>query len=109
MKTAARNPKTIAAEFVAAARKAGWIVTVKESIVTISKHFAANDRAAFVACDSEYYGILTMVPARGGSIWGTDGGSVGGYSAMLHGFFTMHQSGVGKRVAAAIAAELRRK
>lgn len=106
MKTAARNPKTIAADFVAAARKAGYTVRIDGTIVSITKHFAANDRAAFVECDSEYYGILSMVPARGGSMWGTDGGGVGGYSAMLHGCFTMKQSGVGARIAAAIAAEL---
>lgn len=106
MKTAARNPKTIAADFVAAARKAGYTVRIDGAIVRIIKHFAPNDRAAFVECDSEYYGILSMVPARGGSMWGTDGGSVGGYSAIVNGCFEMKMSGVGARVAAAIAAEL---
>jgi hypothetical protein len=47
-----------------------------------------------VQLDGEYYGILSMVKARGGSMWGTDGSGVGGYSAMLHGCFTMNISGV---------------
>jgi hypothetical protein len=43
-----------------------------------------------------------MVKARGGSMWGTDGSGVGGYSAMLHGCFTMNISGVSPAFIAAI-------
>jgi hypothetical protein len=103
MNTATKTA-TIAREFVAACRKAGWQVSSRDSVVTIRKHFTANSREEFVSLDGEYYGLLSMVPARGGSMWGTDGSGVGGYSAMLHGCFEMNVSGVGERMIAAINA-----
>jgi hypothetical protein len=93
-----------AREFAAACKAAGWQYAVREGTVTIRKHFAPGDEAEFVRLDGEYYGLLALVPARGGSIWGTDGGGVGGYSAILHGCFTMNVSGVNKGFAAALAA-----
>lgn len=93
-----------AREFAAACEAAGWVYAVREGIVTIRKYFAAGDGKAFVALDGEYYGILSLVPARGGSVWGTDGCGVGGYSAILHGEFVMNVSGVNKKFLAALAA-----
>ena len=93
---------TAAREFVTAALSAGWKISSRENIVTITKHFAPNDRDAFVQLDGEYYGILSLVKARGGSMWGTDGSGVGGYSAMTHGCFTMNVSGVSKPMIDAI-------
>lgn len=88
------STKTAAANFAAAARNAGWMVSTRDNVVTITKHFTPNSRDEFVQLDGEYYGILSMVKARGGSMWGTDGSGVGGYSAILHGVFTMNVSGV---------------
>lgn len=88
------STKTAAANFAAAARDAGWTVSSRDNVVTITKHFTPNSRDEFVKLDGEYYGILSLVKARGGSMWGTDGSGVGGYSAMLHGCFTMNISGV---------------
>lgn len=102
MKTATSKTARIAAEFVNAATAAGWKVSVRGNVVSIFKGFDCGSREQFVALDGEYYGILSMVPARGGSMWGTDGSGVGGYSAMLHGLFTMNVSGVSERMAAAI-------
>jgi len=91
-----------ASKFFAAAFAAGFHVTTRENIVTITKHFTPGSQSEFVAIDQEYYGILSMVPARGGSMWGTDGSGVGGYSAMLHGLFQMNISGVSKSFIAAL-------
>ena len=96
------STKTAAANFAAAARNAGWTVSSRENVVTITKHFTPNSRDEFVQLDGEYYGILSMVKARGGSMWGTDGSGVGGYSAMLHGVFTMNVSGVSPAFIAAL-------
>jgi hypothetical protein len=96
------STKTAAAKFAAAAREAGWKISSRENVVTITKHFTPNSREEFVKLDGEYYGILSLVAARGGSIWGTDGSGVGGYSAMLHGVFTMNISGVSPAFIAAI-------
>lgn len=96
------STKTAAANFAAAARNAGWMVTTRDNVVTITKHFTPNSRDEFVKLDGEYYGILSLVRARGGSMWGTDGSGVGGYSAMLHGCFTMNISGVSPAFIAAL-------
>ncbi len=96
------STKTAAANFAAAARDAGWKISSRENVVTITKHFTPNSRDEFVKLDGEYYGILSLVKARGGSIWGTDGSGVGGYSAMLHGVFTMNISGVSPAFIAAL-------
>lgn len=99
-----KTTKTTAAarEFAAAARAAGWQISTRDNVVTITKHFTPGSREQFVALDGEYYGILSMVKARGGSMWGTDGSGVGGYSAMLHGCFTMNVSGVSPSFIAAL-------
>lgn len=96
------STKTAAAKFAAAAREAGWKISARENVITITKHFTPNSRDEFVKLDGEYYGILSLVKARGGSIWGTDGSGVGGYSAMLHGVFTMNISGVSQEFIAAL-------
>jgi hypothetical protein len=96
------STKTAAANFAATARNAGWKISTRDNVVTITKHFAPNSRDEFVKLDGEYYGILSMVKVRGGSMWGTDGSGVGGYSAMLHGVFTMNISGVSPAFIAAL-------
>lgn len=93
---------TAAREFVTAALNAGWRISSRENVVTITKGFTAGSREEFVRLDGEYYGILSLVKARGGSMWGTDGSGVGGYSAMLHGVFTMNVSGVSDNMIDAI-------
>lgn len=96
------STKTAAANFAAAARNSGWTISTRDNVVTITKHFTPNSREEFVQLDGEYYGILSLVKARGGSMWGTDGSGVGGYSAMLHGVFTMNVSGVSPAFIAAL-------
>jgi hypothetical protein len=105
MKTAIKTTKTLATarKFVAAARSAGWRISSRENVVTITKGFTAQSREGFVQLDGEYYGILSILPWKG-SMWGTDGSGVGGYSAMLHGVFTMNVSGVADRMIDAIYA-----
>lgn len=93
---------TAAREFVTAALNAGWRISSRENVVTITKGFTAGSREEFVQLDGEYYGILSLVKARGGSMWGTDGSGVGGYSAVLHGVFTMNVSGVSDKMIDAI-------
>lgn len=95
--------------FVAACRDSGWSVHITpeslgggSNVVSITKHFAPNDRDAFVRLDGEWYGLLSMLKARGGSMWGTDGSGVGGHSAMIHGCFKMNVSGVRDTMAKAI-------
>ena len=100
----------IAHDFIAFARKLGWQPSVrtiggdiKNATVTIQKAIAPNCNESFSAADWQYHAILSILPqTRPGSIWGTDGGSVGGYSAMRHGVFFMNMTGVDVRVLRAL-------
>ncbi len=93
-----------AAKFADACKAAGWRWSVRGNVVSVAKHFSPGDNAAYVAADGEYYGLLSLVSARGGSMWGSDGSGVGGYSALLHGHFVENVSGVSKGFAAALAS-----
>lgn len=92
------------AAFIAACNQHGFTYEVDECLVRISKRFTPGDLAAFTACDAAYYEVLRLAPLRGGSVWGTDGGSVGGHVAVKNGRFVMNKSGSGARFLAALAA-----
>lgn len=94
----------IARDIVSTATEYGWTVDVRRDILTIQKVFTAGSVSEFTMADSEYYLILGKLPTvRAGSIWGTDGGGVGGLSAIEKGVFSMHKSGGSKRVLSAIS------
>ena len=90
----------------AEADRLGWTFTRVQHtggcVVTIQKRIARTPEA-FVQADGEYYSILGMIPrTQPGSDWGTDGGGVGGVSAMNSGVFTMNRSGCSKLVCKAL-------
>lgn len=101
-KTIKPTASEIARDFYTAAKAGNWRIDARSEIVTIIRNFTPNDNNAFVACDMEYFDILSRLRAKGGSMWGTDGGGIGGYSALMSGCFKMNVSGVGKRVIAEI-------
>lgn len=92
------------ATFVAACTNHGFDYEVSNGIVRISKRFTPGDLDAFAECDAVASCILDLAPLRGGSVWGTDGGSVGGHAAVKSGFFRMNKSGSGARFLAALSA-----
>lgn len=97
------NTTTTAAEFLAEARSLGFSVSAKPGIVTITRCFAPGDSAAFVACDGDGPALLASVPTvASGSVWGTDGASVGGMVAIQNGRYKLNVSGVSKRFTTAI-------
>lgn len=103
MQTIAKvSPQEAARRFVEECRSAGWSWSAKDRIVTIRKSFPEGNSDEFVKCDNEAHHILRGVPLRGGSVWGTDGGSVGGYSAMVNGCYVLNKSGSGKAFLAAL-------
>ncbi len=95
---------THAARFLDIATKAGFRVVLKDTVgvVAITKDFAPGDKAAFIDCDATASHVLDELPARGGSRWGTDGGSVGGHYAITHGMYCLNQSGVALRFTKAL-------
>jgi len=93
-----------AANWHAAVRSLGYRVNARGCIVTLTKHFPAGDHAAFADCDMTAPSLLYRLPATApGSTWGTDGGSVGGYSAIKNGHYSLNRSGISKRVVAKLA------
>lgn len=81
----------------------GFTYLIKSSsVICISKKFPIGDRAAFVDCDMTACDILGKAPLKGGSIWGTDGGSIGGAVALKTGQFYMNKSGDGVRFMTAL-------
>lgn len=94
-----------AAEFIAEATKLGFTVRARGRIVEVTKRFTPGDTAAFVAADGNGPHLIAMVPTvTAGSVWGTDGGGVGGHAAIANGIYTLKVSGVAARFATAIKA-----
>jgi hypothetical protein len=95
-------------EFKAECLKYGWNINIKsDSVISINKSFTPGDNDKLVECDMEYYHLLSMVPLKGGSIWGTDCGGVGAMSALKSGLFVMNKSGnSGKRFMQALRKAL---
>lgn len=100
--------KIQAQSFISAAQEYGFDVLVRGSIITLSKRFTPNDKSAFADCDMTYSIVFGHVPARGGSEWGTDGGSVGGAIGLQKGEFVMNKSGVNKTFLKALQKEYAR-
>ena len=83
-----------AKKFLDELKRLGWTLDRCEpGLVEIYKTFTPNDREAFSRCDSEGYALMDLVPLRGGSIWGTDGGSVGGAVGLKEGWYRLKKSG----------------
>ena len=90
--------KETASKILAVAKELGWDVTVRGSILTITKS-GINSKDDFVRADMEYYSILGLLPSTSaGSIWGTEGGGIGALSAMSSRVFKMNKSGGSVRV-----------
>lgn len=87
--------KEIAQKIADQCKALGWTCGVGGNrILRISKTFKPNDTNAYVAADGEWYSILSLLPTTSpGSTWGTDGSSVGGYTALQTGRFVMNKSG----------------
>ena len=86
------------------AKRLGFDYSIRGSILTITKKFPAGSLEGFRDCDMMYYSVFEHLPRTSeGSDWGTDGGSIGGATALNTGYFKMNRSGGSKRVLAALA------
>jgi hypothetical protein len=99
------SPIEIAKNIKEAAAKHGFTLEVRGGILTVHSRFQGGDvNAWFRDCDMTYGCVTGLLPSvEPGSEWGTDGGSVGGMSAINSGHFKMNKSGGSKRVLTALA------
>lgn len=85
----------------------GFSLTVRGTILTVSKRITPGDAASFADADMSVYSVLDLLPRTSpGSDWGTDGGSIGGMTAMQTGRFVMNRSGGSARILKALASIL---
>ena len=99
--------KTTASEFLAFCKANGWVPSVRNEVVTITRTFTPGNLAQFNNLDMSYWLVLSHVPqTRPGSMWGTDGGGMGAVAALRTGRFAMNVSGVSKRFLTQLAKEL---
>lgn len=88
----------------------GFSVHVDDNCVDVQKSFKPGDLAAFAECDRKGPYLLSHVPLKGGCIWGTDGASIGGFSAVQNGHYRLVKSGYrAKRFMAALTALVQRQ
>jgi len=97
------NPVEIASRFVAHCKACGITIERATHILTLSKRIPVGDRAAFADAESDC-SIIYDLPGGCGSVWGTDGASIGGMTALNTGRFSLNRSGVQKRILKAIAS-----
>jgi len=101
--TTKKSPTEIAVHFVAHCRKNDIIIERCENILTLTKKIHIGDNLAFADAESDC-SVIYDLPGDCGSVWGTDGGSIGGMTALNTGHFRLNRSGVQKRILKAIKA-----
>lgn len=104
-----KSIQQIVAEFLTETATGGFHVSFRNTVVTISKNFPVGDSRAFTEIDMVAPQILRKIPVRktDSSMWGTDGGSVGGWAALESGRFTLNISGVQEKFLAELEKQLK--
>lgn len=105
--TTKRTPIEQSKALKAKADELGFTVAVRGSILTVSKRITPGSNESFADADMSVYSVLELLPRTSpGSDWGTDGGSIGGMSAMNTGRFVMNRSGGSVRILKALSSIL---
>lgn len=97
-----QTPAEKAAHFKAKCAELGATYSARDTVVTVMKRFTPGDVAAYSDAESDCYTLLALVPNSGGSMWGTDSGSIGGHVGCTGGYCKINRSGVKKRFTAAL-------
>ncbi len=88
-------------DFVRSALQQGVTIEIRGTLLTMSRRFDGTAQG-FVAAETAVGLIYEAPQSRSGSTWGTDGGSIGGLSAVRSGCMVLHRSGVNRRWLAAV-------
>jgi hypothetical protein len=101
------KPADIAKRFVQSCRNNQVAIEIRGAdILTLTKRIPIGDGLAFADAESDC-SIICELPGGCGSVWGTDGGSIGGMVAMQAGQFKLNRSGIQKRILKAIREAMR--
>jgi len=93
------SDQEVAQNFVSQCKEYGFTYTVGTNILRVHRKFQPGNLEEFTYCDMWGPHLLGIVKAtQPGSIWGTDGGSVGGHVAVTSGNYTLNKSGCSKRI-----------
>jgi len=82
--------------FVDHCNRNGVSISIRGSVVSLSKSFDPNSMDGYSDAES-ICSIIYEVPYRDGSIWGTTGDTIGGAVALQSGHHKINVSGVSKR------------
>jgi hypothetical protein len=102
MITIKKSPAEIASRFVSHCKACNITIERASHILTLTKQIPIGDNKAFADAEMDC-SIIYDLPGGCGSVWGTDGGSIGGMTALNTGRFRLNRSGVQKRILKAIA------
>jgi len=74
--------------------------------ITLAKFFTPGDKQAYTEAESDV-GIIYDIPtSEPGSVWGTDGGSVGGHVGLTGGYMRLNKSGCNRTFLKALKATM---
>lgn len=91
-------------QFIDTATKAGFTISSKPGIVTLSASFTPGDNDAYVKFDCDVYSVLSDLPCTSaGSTWGTTSDGAGGHLGLRDGYYRVSRSGVSKQFTNALA------
>lgn len=89
----------IAQKFKAKCSELGFEYNANGTVLSVMKKFEKGNLDQFVECDMNGPYLLSLIKTTSpGSIWGTDGGSVGGHVAVTNGSYILNKSGCSKRL-----------
>lgn len=101
-KTLSKN-QIVAQEFVSKCQSFGFSYSISDTVLKVFKTIKPDSNSDFSKAENQSGSLLCIVPqTRAGSVWGTDGGSIGGIHAMNTGNFHMYKSGCSLQVLNAI-------
>lgn len=97
------------AEFAELVHETGFDVVIRGGgpggyVVTVKTQFTPGDVGLYAQAEGDAAQLLAYAPMiYPGSVWGTDGATVGGHAGLTGGYMRLNKSGVGARWAKAAA------
>ena len=78
------------------------------TLITLCKRFTPGSASEYAQAETDVSVIYSTKSVGAGSVWGTDGGSIGGAIGMRDGYMRLNKSNVGRQYVKALASLLAR-